>query len=171
MPEWKPEIRQRLADLNLEPAREAAIVEELTQDLDDCYDELLAGGAAPTEAYRQTLAELGKIKMLQQELQRVERQVTPEPIVLGTNRRSNMIADLWQDLRFGSRLLCKHPGFTVLAVLTLALGMGANTAVFSVVETELWKPLPFPSSEQVVAVFGTNLKRPTEKGSISLLFE
>jgi hypothetical protein len=82
MPDWKEEIRQRLAILKLEPTREAAIVEELAQDLDDCYAEALAGGATPAEAYQQTLAELGGSEIFERELRRAEGKVAPEPIVL-----------------------------------------------------------------------------------------
>ena len=74
MPEWEPEIRRRLANLKLEPPREAAIIEELAQYLEDCYAELLAGGATEAEAYRQTLAELSGSELLARELRHVERQ-------------------------------------------------------------------------------------------------
>src|SRR5690348_12774354 len=117
MPDWKHEIRGRLAGAQLEPAREAAVVEELAQYLDDCYTELRSSGATEAEAHQRTLAELSGSESLAHELRRKEWPSGSEPLALGTNRRTNMIAELWQDLRYGARVLLKQKGITAIAAL------------------------------------------------------
>jgi putative ABC transport system permease protein len=75
--------------------------------------------------------------------------------------------NLIQDIRFGLRMLLKSPGISIIATIALALGIGANTAIFSVVNAVLLRPLPFPDPDSLVAVFETNLQLGQERGSHS----
>src|SRR5262245_9737284 len=151
MPDWTKEISRRMAGLKLAPVRESEIIEELAQHLEDRYQELLRGGASDTDAECLTLTELSENELFH-ELQRVERKTASEPIVTGTNRKINMVVDIWNDLRFGIRMLLKRPGFTAIAVITLALGIGASTAIFSAVYPILFESLPYPDPSQIVTI-------------------
>jgi putative ABC transport system permease protein len=75
--------------------------------------------------------------------------------------------NIWQDLRYGARMLLKKPGFALISVITLALGIGANTAIFSVVNAVLLRPLPYAEPERLVALWESNTQRPEGRNSIS----
>jgi predicted permease len=149
MHEWGQETLKRLASLNLPPAREAEIVEEVAQHLEDRYEELVAGGATEDEARRVALEELSDEDLLARGLRRVEQEVAQEPLVPGGEGRSNFLASIWQDVRYGLRMLVKSPGFTAVVVLSLALGIGANTAIFSLIDAVMLKMLPVRNPEQL----------------------
>lgn len=152
MPDWNRALRDRLRGLALAAEREAEIVEELSQHLDERYAELRRDGVAEDEAQRQALAELHGHDALAQALQPLRQARLPEPVHAGAPGGS-WLQDLWHDLRYAVRSLRQQPTFAALAIATLALGIGANAAIFALVDATLLRPLPLPEPERVVAVF------------------
>ncbi len=149
MPDWKPEIAKRLSSLRLGPQREAEIVEELAQHLDDRYADAIASGASEAEAHRAALDELSDDELLASGLGRVERRPPPETAVLGASR-GHVLVDVGRDIIFCLRTLRKNRAYTAVALITLALGIGANTAIYSLVHTVLLEPLPYTDADRLV---------------------
>ena len=162
MPDWKKEILNRLARLRLSPTRESMIVEELAQHLEDNYTEMLADGSAEETASNATMQILDQSV---EELAKVERPTKQEVVVLGS-RSFNLFQDVFRDLRFGLRMLAKSKGFTLVTVLSLALGIGANTALFSLLDAVLLKTLPVVEPNQLV-VFAWHSGRPFRLSGMS----
>jgi predicted permease len=155
MPDWTAEVRHRLAHLTLPAERELEIVEELSQHLDDYYADRIAHGDTPGAARALALAEIAGGDALAAALRDVERPAARTPAVVGAPGHAGRVVSLAQDVRYALRQFGRRPAFAVIAVLTLALGIGANTTLFGVVNAILLRPLPFPEPHRVITFFGT----------------
>jgi putative ABC transport system permease protein len=148
---WGYAIRAQLSRLTLDAAREAEIVEELSQHLQEQYEELRRGGASDEEARRLAMDELLGPEALAAWMRPLRQAHVPVPIQPGSPRRS-LLRDLGQDLRGAFGMLRTQPGFAAGATLTLALGIGANSAIFALVDATLLRPLPVPAPERAVVI-------------------
>jgi putative ABC transport system permease protein len=157
MPDFEKLIRERLRSLGLAPAREAAIADEIAQDLRDRYEAMLAAGSSEEEAFNQVMAKFGR-RDLAGELRALEQPAT-EPLVPGNPGTGSWWAALRQDVRYGGRVLRLNPAFTAVCVLSLALGIGANTAIFQLIDAVRMRTLPVKDPQELFVIRPTDHSR------------
>jgi putative ABC transport system permease protein len=167
--DWRRDLRARLAELRLSPEREAEIIEELSQHLDDRYEELRRAGARDEDARRLALDELNESGGLAGRMQALSQARTPAPVVHG-QASTGWLRGIWQDLRYAVRTVTREPGFAATIVVTLALGIAVNTVVFTIVNAAVLRPVPFKDVERIVRLSATTTETAQDPdGEISYL--
>ena len=137
MPRW-PRLSSFWRNLFHKDRVESELDAEVSAFVEQLTDEKIKAGMSPEAARRAALIELGGVDQVKEQVRDV--------------RIGALLETLLQDVRYGFRMLLKNRGFTAVAVLTLALGIGANTAIFSAVNALLLNPYPFPEPDRIVSL-------------------
>jgi putative ABC transport system permease protein len=135
----------------------AKVEEDLEDELRDYFDReaerQIESGILPEQARWKAAQELRTKELIREQCHDA--------------RGTAFVENFVRDLRYGLRVLIKNPAFFVTAVLTIALGIATSTTLFSVVESQLWRPLPFPEPQKLVVVWERNLKQGWQQTSVS----
>jgi hypothetical protein len=165
MPDWTKEIKKRLRD-RIAGASQPGLIEELCQHLEDRYQELLSQGEDAGTARKMVLREMDQTDSIIDALPPAHRVSSQDAdTTTGAKGSGSLLTDLKRDLSYGWRTLRKAPIFAFFAVLTLGLGIGATTTVFTIINTLLLHPLPAANTSQLAAIYDTTNKGANSAGA------
>jgi putative ABC transport system permease protein len=161
MADWVTYVREQLNLAGVRPEWESEVIEDLAHQLEDAQKEAIALGKSDQEARACALLHITDWQELRRAIMGSKRGRVPaldhwidqaEQAAVRRNRRWGLVSDLRRDALYGLRMMGKDPAFTALAILGLALGIGATTAIFSVMNAVILRPLPYRAPDRLVQI-------------------
>ena len=149
MPDWRAYVREHLPAIGVGPERESEIVSELALQMEQAYADVLACGTAEADARAQAQEQFRNWDRLALEIDRAER-----------GRGPTLFTGIWQDAGYAGRYLRRNPAFAAIAVVTLAFGIGASVAVFSLVDALVLRSLPYADAGRLMAIETRRVQQP-----------